>query len=162
MGIPTDIFTLYRLQGAGSGCDHYLLVKVSQEGYSNADAAAYDHVARIADAERAAMLERYTTRILPHECEAPHRATLVGELQAHPVGDELFAETGGFPLDLWIAPTHIGHPWIVMGTAASEEIFWRDLEEDEELRQLRPQRPASRVRVFFLTGNDVITPPDHR
>lgn len=152
MGIPLTVFSLYRLDG--DGCSHHLLVRVRQPGFSNADAGAYDHAVQVAEARRSALVGIYRTDILPRECTAPHRARLVSEMQAAPVGDELDEASAGAAVGLWVAQTGYGAPWVVMGTAESEAAFWRAVEEDDDLSGLRPLRPAVRLRAFFLAGSD--------
>ncbi|HEX8293493.1 MAG TPA: hypothetical protein VF570_17155, partial [Pyrinomonadaceae bacterium] len=85
-------------------------------------------------------------------CGRGHAPELAGELQARPVGDELSEGVGGLYVELWVAETRYGHPWVVLGTAGSEEEFWRALGEDEDLSGLGARGAARRVRAFFLAG----------
>ena len=149
MGIPLTIFSLHRLRNQDAGCLHHLLLRVEQPAFSNADAGEYDHAVRIADGKRRVLIRTYED-MLAGECAAPHEVSLVGELQAWPAGDELIDGRGGCDVDVWVAETRFGHPWVVMGTAESEEAFWRAVEADEDLARLRPVRPALRYRAFFL------------
>lgn len=150
MGIPLDIFSLYQLQGEGENCQHYLLLKVAQSGFNNADEGDYADVVEAADNKRSALIEVYEAGMLAGECAARHKVNLVGELQSYPTGDELF-EDGGFHVELWTAETRFGHPWVAMGTAENEEEFWREVEQDENLSSLGASRPARRLRAYFLT-----------
>lgn len=151
MGIPLDIFSLYQFQDEEANCYHYLLVKVEQPAFRNANESEYDDAVKVADRKRRALIEAYKTEILTQECAGSHRVNLVGELQASPTGNELFEEEGGFYLNLWVAETRFGHPWVVMGTAEDEERFWHEVEQNEDLSYLGASRPASMKRVFFLT-----------
>lgn len=151
MGIPLDIFTLYHLQREDANCQHYLLLRVEQPAFNNADAGDYAYAVDAADKKRSALIEIYETETLADECARRHRVNLVGELQAYPTGDELFAEYGGFYVDLWIAETRFGHPWVVLGTAENEEEFWREVEQDEILSGLAAIMPAKKQRVYVLT-----------
>ncbi|HEY9664478.1 MAG TPA: hypothetical protein V6C65_39035 [Allocoleopsis sp.] len=151
MGIPLDVFSLYQFQDNDTNCDHYLLVKVEQPAFSNANESEYEDAVQVADRKRSALIEVYKTEILTQECAGSHGVNLVGELQACPTGNELFEEEGGFYLNLWVAETRFGHPWVVMGTAEDEEQFWQDIEQNEDLSYLGASRPASMKRVFFLT-----------
>ena len=152
MGIPLTVFSLYQLQGA-DGCAHPLLLRVRQAGYSNADQGEYDHVVRAADATRAALIRRYESGVLAAECPGPHVAHLAGELQAHPVGDALDEGPGGREVELWVAQTRYGAPWVVLGTAKDEAAVWRAVREDDDLAALGPVEPASRQRAYFLTDD---------
>lgn len=100
MGVPLDIFSLYHLQNEGVSCRHYLLLKVEQPAFSNADEGEYEYAVKVADRKRSALIEIYEAEILADECVGPHAVKLVGELQAHPTGDELFEKRGGFHVDL--------------------------------------------------------------
>ena len=151
MGIPLDIFSLYRLQDEDANCQHYLLLRVEQPEFSNADEGDYAHAVDVADKKRSALIEVYEAEMLADECVGQHLTNLVGELQAPPTGDELFEEYGGFYVDLWIAETRFGHPWVVLGTAETEEEFWREVEQDENLSSLGVIRPAKKQRAYFLT-----------
>ena len=148
MGIPLDIFSLYRLRG--EGCEHHLLLRVGRPGFSNADEGEQARAAGEADEKARLLIGLYERGALAAECGGRHAAELAGELQARPVGEELAEGAGGRYVGLWVAETRFGRPWVVLGTAAREEEFWRGADEDEELSGLGPRRPARRERVFFL------------
>jgi hypothetical protein len=153
MGIPLTVFTLYRLEG--DGCAHHLLLRVRQQAFSNADAGDYDRVVEAAEARRDALLRRYQSDLLPKECAAAHAVRLIGEMQAWPAGEVLSEGAGGDKVEVWVAQTRYGAPWVVMGTAESEAAFWRAVDEDDELAGLGALRPAVLQRAFFLAdGND--------
>ncbi len=149
MGIPLDVFSLYCLRG--EGCLHYLLLRVGRPGFSSADEGEYDRAVEAADIKSRVLLERYQAEVLPGECGRRHEALLVGELQASPAGDELPAGRAGVYVELWLAETRHGHPWVVLGTAGSEEAFWREVARDEGLATLGARRPAEKLRAFFLS-----------
>lgn len=151
MGIPLDVFSLYRLRGAGAGCQHDLLVRVGQPGFSNADERDYTNAVEAAEQSRRGLIEAYQAGVLAAECAGPHAVSLEGELQAHPPRGEMLHGRGGFYVDLWVAETRFGHPWVVLGTADDEEEFWRAVGEDEDLLSLGARRPAQSRRAYFLT-----------
>jgi len=153
MGIPLTVFSLYRLDGEGDACPHYLLLRVHQPEFGNADAASYDRAVDAAEAKRRALLGLHAG-MLAKECAVSHAATLVGELQSLPVGEALVDGPGGGDVELWVAQTRFGAPWVVLGTAESEDAFWRAVEEDGDLSGLGPIRPAERLRAFFLADQD--------
>jgi hypothetical protein len=152
MGIPLTVFSLYRLEG--DGCAHHLLLRVRQPAFSNADAGDYDRVVQAAEARRSALLRHYQSDLLPEECAAWHQVLLIGEMQSWPVGDALAGGAGGGEVEVWIAPTRYGAPWVVMGTAESEAAFWRAADEDDDLAGLGAIRPAVLQRAFFLADGD--------
>jgi hypothetical protein len=152
MGIPLTIFTLHRLEG--DGCAHHLLLRVRQPGFANADAGAYDRAVDVADARRADLIRRYQSDLLPARCAAAHQVRLIGELQAPPVGDALNQGAGGGEVELWIAQTRYGAPWVVMGTAENEAAFWAAVDADDDLAGLGPIRPAVRLPAFFLAQDE--------
>jgi hypothetical protein len=144
MGIPLTVFSLYRLEGGGEGRPDHLLLRVRQPGFSNADVGEENAAVDVAEARRQAPVAAYAPGATAH---------LVGELQAHPVGEALDGP-GGVEVDLWVARTRYGAPWVVLGTAADEAAFWRGVEEDGDLLDLGPVRPAKRLRAFFLADNN--------
>ena len=151
MGIPLDIFSLHRFQNVDVNCRHYLLLKVAQPEFNNADEGDYDRAVAAADEIRRRLIEVYEAKMLAGECAGKHLVNLVGELQSYPTGDVLQDEHGGFYVDLWIAETRFGHPWVVLGTAENEEAFWGEVEQDDELSSLGPRLPAKQRRAYFLT-----------
>lgn len=150
MGIPTDIFSLH--QFSGERCRHHLLVRVSRGPFGNADEGDYARAVAAADDQRRALIELYQATTLAGECGARHAAELLGELQSRPVGEELSGGGGGFDVGLWVAATRHGHPWVVLGAAASEEEFWRGVAGDEDLSRLGAAAPARHYRAHFLAG----------
>lgn len=146
MGIPLTIFSLYRLDGEDAPPRHVLL-RVRQAGWRNADASEYDAAFDEAEEKRQALLAAHF--------DAPLAAVhLVGELQSPPPGDALSDGAGGGEVDLWVAQTRYGTPWVVMGSAPSEKAFWRAVAADEALAGLGGLHPARRVRAFFLTDDE--------
>lgn len=151
MGIPLDIFSLHQLQREDASCQHYLLLRVEQPAFNNADEGDYARAVDAADKKRRALIEVYEAEVLADECAGRHAVNLVGELQSSPTGDELLEEHGGFYVDLWIAETRFGRPWVVLGTAEDEGEFWREVERDENLSRLGASMPAKKQRAYFLT-----------
>lgn len=154
MGIPLDIYSLHRLRG--EDCLHHLLVRVGRPGFGNADEGDYSRAAEVADGKTRALIELYERGTLAAECGGRHAPELAGELQAGPVGDELSEGGGGVHVNLWVAETRFGRPWVVLGTAGSEEEFWRAVDEDEDLAALGARGPARLVRAFFLTEGEAL------
>ncbi|HEX8242764.1 MAG TPA: hypothetical protein VF541_04700 [Longimicrobium sp.] len=154
MGIPLTIFSLYALENEAAGCRHHLLLRVEQPAFSNADAGDYDRAAGAADEKRRALIRAYASGVLPMSCAASHAPTLLGELQSHPVGEELTDAPGGREVGVWVAETRYGPPWVVMGTAEVEDAFWREVQADDDLAGLGPIRPAVMYRAFLLTEQD--------
>ena len=154
MGIPLQVFTLHAYEGAEAGCRHHLLLRVAQPGFSNADEAEHEAAVRAADAARGALLRAYERGVLASECPGAHEVRLVGELQSLPVGDVLVDGRGGMLVELWVAETRYGAPWVVMGTATDEDAFWREVDEEGDLASLGPIRPARRHRAYFLAEDD--------
>ena len=152
MGIPLEIFSLHQWRGEDADCRHYLLVKVERPAFNNADEGDYARAVDAADKERRALIEVYEAEVLPRECAGRHVVKLAGELQADPAGDVWFGERGGFYVDIWVAETRFGHPWVVMGAAENEEEFWRAVGQDENLSSLGAGAPAKKLRAYFLTG----------
>lgn len=154
MGIPIDIFTLHLLRGEDAGCQHYLLLRVGRPAFNNADEGDYAGAVDVAEKKVGALIRLYEAEVLPRECAGRHAARLVGELQARPTGDELSEGRGGFYVELWVAETRFGRPWVLMGTAENEEEFRRAVEDDEDLSSLGASGPAERRRAYFLAERE--------
>lgn len=150
MGIPLDIYTLYRLYQPGGACEHFLLLRVERPEFRNAIEPEYEAAIATAESKQNHLLTSYLAQ-LAHECPGNHWNEMIGELQSLPVGEALLEDNGGFAIDLWVAATRFGHPWVVMGTAASEEEFWQAVQKDGDLRSLRAIEPAVKRQVWFLT-----------
>jgi hypothetical protein len=148
MGIPLDVFSLHELRG--EGCRHHLLLRVARAAFSNADEGDYARAVADADKKQGALIEAFERELPAGVCAARHAVSLEGELQARPVGDELAEGEGGFYVELWVAGTRFGHPWVVLGTSESEEEFWREVGRDEDLSSLGAAAPARRLRAYFL------------
>ncbi|HEX8907266.1 MAG TPA: hypothetical protein VF771_20610 [Longimicrobiaceae bacterium] len=158
MGITLTVFSLYALENADAGCLHHLLLRVEQPEFSNADAAGYDRAFEVAEEKRRALIRAYQAGALASIRAAPHEARLVGELQSHPPGDELADAPRGREVDVWVAETRYGHPWVVMGTAADEDSFWRQVEANDDLTGLGPIRPALLRRAWFVAEEETRQP----
>jgi hypothetical protein len=148
MGIALDVFYLVRFAGSEGGCEHHLLVRASRRSNANANQADEDAASAEVERERDRLEEEYAATILRDTCDAAHTRTVVGEMQEAPVGDELYSDASRRRLRVWVAETAHGAPWVVLGTADSEESFWREL-EDTDAAMLRPMRPARSVEAFF-------------
>lgn len=151
MGIPLEIFSLYRLHSEDNPCQHYLLLRVEQPEFRNAVQTEYDAAVEVAEQKRQTLLNLYQAEVLANQCAGSHAIDLVGELQASAIGDELSEGPGGGYVDVWVAATRFGHPWVVLGTAENEAAFWCEVEQDEDLAYLGAVRPATQQRAFFLT-----------
>ncbi|WP_020470574.1 hypothetical protein [Zavarzinella formosa] len=150
MAGPIDIYDLVRFANEAAGCVHHLLLKVTQAEYPNwnetKSAIVHDEMTR----RRDQLIESFRSQMLPQTCPHAHHAEIVGEFQDYPLGD-VFYEGGDHPvLDIWVASTKYGSHWIVLGVADSEEDFWRQVAENEDLISLGPIPPARQVRVHFL------------
>lgn len=161
MGIPLTVFSLYLLENGTTRCRHHLLVRVEQPGFSNAVAGEYDQAVDVAEAKRRALIRACEAKLADAGCTMPHTAILVGELQAPPPGEELDGR-GGCEVDLWVAETRHGQPWVVMGAAPDEAAFWRAVEADGDLARLGAVRPAARLRAWFITEKALETMPGGR
>jgi hypothetical protein len=155
MGIQLDIFSLHQFWKKDMSCEHLLLLKVAQRSFNNADENDYAAAIDSADKKRKSLIRIYKAEILAGECAGEHLVNLAGELQSYPVGNELFDRYGRFFVNLWTASTRFGHPWIVMGIAENEEMFWRKVNQDEDLFRLGGIRPANQRRAYFLTENEL-------
>lgn len=160
-----DIYYLYRFAGAAHACEHHLLVRARRPSFSNAIEREVEDAQDAAERERDRLCADYARRLLPARCGAAHSQALIGEMQVFPVGDGLFVDGAREALEVWVAQSEYGPPWVALGTAASEEDFWREAEEDDAddaVSTLKPIPPARRLTVFFYpsgaSGDTAVAP----
>ncbi|MGW7436190.1 hypothetical protein [Streptomyces sp. NPDC054849] len=150
MGAPIKIFRLFSYRP----CGHDLLVRVVRPAAPNADQGALDASDDVADSATEQLRTWWEQWHLRPACPHRHTAALVGELQEEPVGEDLFG-SGPRRLGVWVASTKYGAPWVVLGTAPTEEQFWHQVRADSGLHGLGPLAPAELRHVSFLTDEDV-------
>lgn len=148
MGIALDVYHLVRLEGPG--CAHHLLVQVVRPEYPNWSQSAED----AADAEQRRKLEQVIPLAAATLCPDAHGVVVEGEFQGLPLGDMFYESTSRCWVDLWVAETRFGHPWIVLGVVPTEANFWSGVAEDPDIAFLEPHQPARRVRAYFVQERD--------
>ena len=153
VGAEIWIYSLIYFANAERMCEHHLLLKATRPSFSNANQRDEDRASDLADTERERLTERYRVGVLAERCGALHEHRLVGELQLSPIGEELYADEPVLDLAIWVADTKFGPPWVILGTAASEAAFWREVEEDDDvlaLITLGPKKSARQIIVDFI------------
>jgi hypothetical protein len=156
VGAETWIYSLVCFANAERMCQHHLLLRATRPSFSNASQRDEERARDSADSERERLTEGYEVEVLAERCGTRHERRLVGELQLGPTGEELYADVGALDLPIWVADTRFGPPWVILGTAESEEAFWREVEEDDDalaLITLGPQKPARQIMVDFVPGS---------
>ncbi|MET9603772.1 hypothetical protein ABZZ17_01760 [Streptomyces sp. NPDC006512] len=153
MGAAIRIFRLFRYQP----CGHELLVRVARPAAPNAAQGALDAADDEADSATERLRTRWEQRHLRSACPHRHTSSLVAEMQEEPVGEDLFGP-GGRLLGVWVAGTKYGAPWVVLGTAPTEDGFWHRVQDDPALLGLGPLAPAELHHVHFLTTEDGPSP----
>lgn len=159
MGAAIAVYHLVRYDGIDAACQHYLLLRVTQREFANWSETQHENAASEQFRKRDGLIAADQKGRLARECLHRHRVTQVGEFQGFPQGDALYALSGEIELDIWVAETRFGAPWILFGVAASEDEFWRDIAEDEDLIALGPKQPARLIHVHFVMEADQSQPP---
>jgi hypothetical protein len=143
--LPT--YSIYKLGRA----ERYYLLQTEQPGYSNVSQSQQDS-AQIVEQESRRRLLTQLLQALPLEeqlfCE------FIGELQGWPVGDVLYTAPSHTELPIYYLPTRYGHPWIVLGSANSEEEFLAELEATEELVALQPIGPPIKILAILIRAQE--------
>lgn len=145
MAIATDVYSLYELTLRDKPEPHYLLTRVRRRDYSNAAQADADNADLEANSAETAIIVTYARNGFGGPCTVRK----IGEMQGRPVG-EPSDDMRPSPIDVWVAQTEYGSPWIVLGLASNEEAFWEAILADPDLLSLKPARPARRLRAFFV------------
>lgn len=151
MAPETFIYSLYQVACPGAS-PAALLLRVTRPAYQNASQAHADWAEAQADGRRAQLLEAYQAwrRAAGGGCNL----TLLGVCEGEPPGDALYEDHGWVDLDLWVAATRFGPPWVLLGVAASEADFFAEIADNSLYASYAPVRPAQRLRAFFITEAD--------
>lgn len=81
----------------------------------------------------------------------------IGELHGFPIGGIFYSEFGQSEVPVYYMETDFGKPWIIFGTADSEEKFLSELtdnESNDDLQALNPIGKPIKIDVCFVTSND--------
>jgi hypothetical protein len=146
MGIELDVYYVYRVKTRNHG-EHYLCFTAHRRGYNNAKQQDADMAETQLDEHK----EKRLQEALNLFALSDHvlSAEMIGCSYTLPVGEELFDTSTVRMLDIWIAETEYRSPWVVLGTADTEDEFWREVNSDSELQGLKPKSPAKRLTVSF-------------
>ncbi|WP_438448569.1 hypothetical protein [Gorillibacterium sp. sgz5001074] len=144
-----NVFFYYELSGADGSRIQPVLLRCGKPAVSGASQTEQEV------AELALEWSRHT--LLHHALEETgySRFRLVGCCELPPEGDELYAERGGFSLAFWYAESGYGRPWIVIAQAETAEEFFRIVEEDDDIRSMKPLSPPQKVTALFYTEQDL-------
>jgi hypothetical protein len=146
MAAELTIYSIYRLTREG----RYFLLRTERPEFSNVSQVEED----IAIAAEQDLRNRMLHRII--EFFGHGGLEFIGELQNYPVGDALNALNESSVLEIYYTVTEFGHPWIILGTAGSEEEFLSGLNDDEDLSRLNPIGRPIKITVTFVTENDFL------
>ena len=143
MGSRLYIYSLYKHVS-----DTVLLLRVERGEFTNTNEADSDSA--IADAYSC------RERLLGHSIAALNldpnvSPELIGEFQDFPVGDLLHESPDFTELDIWVAPTRFGPPWVILGTAADDRVFWAEVADDADLESIGATPPAQKMTVHYFT-----------
>jgi hypothetical protein len=145
MGSQITQFRLYQYSFSEE-CAHELLVRVNRPSYPNYSQAADDAAEDYADSAADHLRSWWERWLLPRDCRREHRSRLL-DVVCESVSDELDGP-GLRQLTVWVTMVD-DEP--VLGTAVTEEEFWREFEDcdPEVVQETRP--PAVSHNVYFLT-----------
>ncbi|HYE18975.1 MAG TPA: hypothetical protein VEA69_11055 [Tepidisphaeraceae bacterium] len=147
MGVPLDIFRLYRVPEAG-GAGH-LLVKARRHEFPNWSQPAEDEAVEAVERRFGEIIVRETG---PAANPAP--ALIASWEGGYPAGDCCYTSASGPELDIWFALDTVHRGYFVFGVAADEAGFWTSVEglsRDGEIGDVAEYaRPAQLVRVRFV------------
>lgn len=139
-----DIFSLYITNGR-----KYFLFRTVRPDFNNASQSQEDESWQQESEQRNVMMnhvgELYAQKVFAR----------VGELQGYPIGDVFYSDYGNPKVPVYYMQTDFGEPWIVFGTADSEEEFLTKLTEDDDLQALNPIGKPIKIDVCFVTPNDL-------
>ncbi len=143
-----NVFFLYELGQPDIGESQNVLLRISKPYYSNCSQRQDELAEEILERKRNEMLRQVLIRT------NKNRYRLIGMFEGSPEGDILYEDNGTIDIELWVAKSGFGKPWIIMSQALDEENFFNIIKEDPDLGGMRPISPAFRVNALFLTEND--------
>lgn len=139
-----DIFSLYITNGR-----KYFLFRTVRPDFNNASQSQEDESWQQESEQRNVLMnhvgELYAQKVFAR----------VGELHGYPIGDVFYSDYGNPKVPVYYMQTDFGEPWIVFGTADSEEEFLTKLTEDDDLQALNPIGKPIKIDVCFVTPNDL-------
>lgn len=146
MAAELTIHSIYRLTGES----RYFLLRTERPEFSNASQEQEDITVAAEQDVRNRMLHRIS------EFFGHGGLEFIGELQNYPVGDALYSAVGKTALEIYYIRTQFGHPWIILGDAASEEAFLSEIEADEDLVRLMPTGHPIKIKVTLYAESDLL------
>lgn len=144
MAIEQEIFSLY-ITNSGQ----YFLFRTVRPDFSNAS-QGQENDSWEQESKQRDMLMNYVGELYAQKVFAR-----VGELHGYPIGEVFYSDFGNPHISLYYMQTEFGEPWIVFGTADSEEEFLTELQDDDELLALKPIGKPIKVDACFVTFNDL-------
>ena len=146
MGIPLDVYFVYRLDTQNCG-SQFVCFTAHRPGYSNAIQFEEDAAEGQLDANRDQRLREAIQAV--SKCGVVRPSEMVGCSYEAPVGEDMYDSTPR-TLDIWLAEQRYGRPWVILGTAESEEAFWKAVQEDSDLVACAPHGSAQKLSVLYL------------
>ncbi|GAA5082596.1 hypothetical protein GCM10023210_00120 [Chryseobacterium ginsengisoli] len=146
MAIEQDIFSIYK----SSDNELYFVLRTVLPDFNNASQSDEDNSWEIESKQRSELLKCIGKR---YSCSNFER---IGELQGFPIGEIFYSEFGESQVPVYYMETDFGKPWIVFGTANSEEEFLSELtnEDNDDLQALNPVGKPIKIDACFVTLND--------
>ncbi len=139
------IFSIYKASGSNT---RYFVLRTERPAFNNASQNEEDESWEIESAQRSRLLESLGNR---ESCTDFER---IGELHGFPFGDVFYSDSGQLQVPVYYMQTDFGKPWIIFGTADSEEEFLTKLANDDELQALNPIGKPIKIEAYFVTSND--------
>jgi hypothetical protein len=146
MAIEQEIFSLYITNDG-----QYFLFRTVRPDFNNASQSQEDDSWEQESKQRGVLMnhvgELYAQKVFAR----------VGELHGYPIGEVFYSDYGNPKVPVYYMQTDFGEPWIVFGTADSEEEFLSELMDNEDyddLKALNPIGKPIKIEVCFVTPND--------
>lgn len=147
MGVPLDIFRLYRI--SGDSTPHYVLAKAVRPDFPNWNQIAEDAAIDEVEQRLNAVMEQEVGPLTVGKAEIV--ATWEGGL---PTGNCFYETASGIDVSIWFALDAVHPGYFVFGMHADEAAFWQSIEELSQDGEVCPitdyARPAKNVPVRFV------------
>lgn len=128
--------------------ERYFVLRTVLPEFNNASQNDEDESWEAESKSRSLLLEALKNR------ENGNNFERIGELHGFPIGDIFYSEHDQLQIPVYYIHTDFGKPWIVFGTANSEEEFLTELAEDEDLQALNPIGEIKKINADFIIQNE--------
>jgi hypothetical protein len=146
MSAETDFYNLYEISNESES--KTVIVKAIRPDFRNYDQNQENDAWRSLDHNRESEIKAYCSG------NGYSNYTFIAEWMYYPVGDVFYGDATGIEVPIWLSIHKDGKPYFMFGSCATEEEFWREMEQDFEDGDcwIYPElnKPAVRKNAIYI------------